>query len=127
MSHEIDEIEITTAAQAGHEAVRIYCERRGDFRHFPWNVLGADQKLPARHGALGVIVENHTPEQSHESWRMHRTALGWRYGRIYSVSVKEHPCMVPWAELSFEEQAKNVLFVSVVRAMAAALRSIPNQ
>lgn len=121
------EIEIETAAHAGHEAVRIYCARRGDLRHGDWGHMTEEQKMPARHGAIGIIVEDHNAERSHEAWRAARAALGWRFGQSHNAAIKEHPCMVPWADLPFEEQAKNHLFVETVRAMAKALRSVANQ
>lgn len=33
---------------------------------------------------------------------------------------KQHPCMVPYAELPPEQKAKDSIFVGVVRAMAGA-------
>lgn len=124
---EPDTIEIQTCAHAGHEAVRVYCERQGDFRHKPWDMLEDAEKIPARLGARGVITENHTPEQSHEAWRAHRDATGWRFGERFNATLREHPDIVPWVKLSHVEQVKNRLFVDAVKSMHRALQAIPNQ
>ncbi len=40
----------------------------------------------------------------HEVWAATRIAQGWRYGRERSDLRKEHPCLIPYEELSEEER-----------------------
>lgn len=58
-----------------------------------------------------------TPEQSHEAWRTYRAAEGWVYGELKDVAAKTHPNMVPFAELSLEQRAKDHLFRAVVHSL----------
>jgi hypothetical protein len=39
---------------------------------------------------------------------------------VKNVEKKEHPCFVAYSQLSPEQRAKDLIFVSVVRAIAAA-------
>jgi hypothetical protein len=43
-------------------------------------------------------------ENSHENWAAERLAGGWRYGHERNDSRKEHPCLVPYRELSDGEK-----------------------
>jgi hypothetical protein len=70
-------------------------------------------------GVLGV-VEGNTPEESHESWLREKIESGWVYGPKKDVMQKEHPCLVPYEELSPEQRAKDSIFIAVVRALLSA-------
>ena len=54
---------------------------------------------------------------SHENWLMEKEADGWKYGAVKDTEKKEHPCFVPYGELPREQQVKDALFISVVRAL----------
>lgn len=43
-------------------------------------------------------------KNAHEVWAQERMAQGWRYGRERNDSRKEHPCLVPYEELSESEK-----------------------
>lgn len=106
--------EIARAARAAHEANRAYCDSIGDHSQVAWEDAPQWQRDSAISGVHGVIAGN-TPEQSHESWLKHKTADGWVYGEAKDAVAKTHPCMVPYADLSEEQRAKDTLFVSTVR------------
>lgn len=40
----------------------------------------------------------------HEVWAAGRIAAGWKYGPVRDEAKKEHPCLVPYEELSEEEK-----------------------
>ena len=40
----------------------------------------------------------------HEVWAATRLAQGWRYGPERNDARKEHPCLIPYDELSEEER-----------------------
>lgn len=40
----------------------------------------------------------------HEVWAAGRIAAGWRYGPVRDEIKKEHPCLIPYEELSEEEK-----------------------
>jgi hypothetical protein len=44
-------------------------------------------------------------ENAHEIWARQRLRDGWRYGPRRDDDRKEHPCLVPYAELPESEKA----------------------
>jgi hypothetical protein len=40
----------------------------------------------------------------HEVWAAGRIADGWRYGPVRDDNKKEHPCIIPYEELTEEEK-----------------------
>lgn len=111
---------IEAAAQAAHEVNRAYCAALGDFSQPSWEAAPDWQKESARKGVAGALAGN-TPEQSHEGWLKEKFATGWTYGPMKDPAKKEHPCMVPYADLPPEQKAKDTLYLTVVRGVAAAL------
>lgn len=63
-------------------------------------------------------LEGATPEQLHESWCASKRADGWVFGPVRDNDAKVHPCLVPYVELPAAQQAKDHLFMSIVRALA---------
>jgi hypothetical protein len=43
---------------------------------------------------------------------------GWRYGKVKNEEARTHPLLVPFDELPPAEQAKDHLFISIVRALS---------
>lgn len=107
-------------AKAAHEMNKVYCEARGDFSQVPWDQAPEWQRDSAFKGVDGVFAGN-GPGASHESWLKEKTETGWKYGPVKDPEKKEHPCFVPFDQLSLEEQQKDVIFVATVRMMATAL------
>jgi len=106
------------AAEAAHEANRVYCEAMGDMSQPKWVEAPEWQKASAIVGVKAIARNpDQTPEQSHESWLAHKKADGWVYGPVKDPEVKEHPCMVPYAELPASQRVKDALFTSVVKAV----------
>lgn len=111
---------IEACAHAAHEANRAYCRALGDHSQPPWSEAPDWQATSARNGVRGALAGN-TPEQSHESWLAEKVATGWVFGPVKDPEKKEHPCMVPYADLPPAQRAKDALYIAVVRATAAAL------
>lgn len=40
----------------------------------------------------------------HEVWAQNRIKQGWTYGKERSDALKQHPCLIPYEELSEEEK-----------------------
>ena len=40
----------------------------------------------------------------HEVWASGRIAAGWKYGPVRDEIKKEHPCLIPYEDLSEEEK-----------------------
>lgn len=111
---------IIACARAAHEANRAYCETFGDHSQPSWEDAPEWQRLSAMNGVAGVLAGN-TPEQSHHSWMKEKIDTGWTYGATKDPEKKTHPCMVPYEDLPPQQQKKDKLFITVVRAMAEAL------
>lgn len=104
-----------------HEVNKTYCESIGDYSQPSWIDAPQWQKGSALNGVTNAI-ENYlstgewlTPQQSHENWLKHKESDGWVYGDVKNPDKKEHPCMKPYNELPKEQQAKDALFMTVVK------------
>ena len=116
---------ITEIAKIAHEANRAYCETLGDYSQDRWSGAAPWQTNSAIDGVRaiekGVVTR---PEQSHENWLKHKEEEGWLYGPEKDVANKFHPCMVPFKELSHEQQMKDFLFFSVVVTLLGRIENI---
>jgi hypothetical protein len=105
-------------AQVAHEINRTYCTAIGDYSQLPWDSAPDWQKASA---LLGVAfhIENPDagPDASHNSWMDQKVNEGWVYGEVKDAEAKTHPCIVPFNELSKEQQAKDYLFRQVVHSL----------
>jgi hypothetical protein len=63
---------------------------------------------------IEVLAEN-----NHDHWALKRIEEGWRYGPKRNDSHKEHPDLVPYAELS--ESEKEYDRKTVIEALKAIL------
>ena len=108
-----------------HEVNRAYCRALGDDSQPPWHQAPEWQRESARLGVqLHTQYPNAGPQASHESWLAQKVEQGWVYGPLKKPELKQHPCLVPFAELPKEQQAKDYIFCSLVRCLNA-LTAIP--
>lgn len=109
---------VAAIAQVAHEANRAYCATIGDLTQPAWEHAPDWQRESALQGVANIangVVK--VPQDSHASWFAHKQHDGWKYGPVKDPEKKEHPCMVPFAELPPEQQAKDRLFFNVVKAL----------
>lgn len=110
--------DIGAIAQVAHEANRAYCATIGDFSQPSWEDAPAWQRLSAVEGVTKIVDGTvKVPQDSHASWSDHKLKDGWKYGPVKDPEKKEHPCLVPFADLPPEQQAKDRLFFNVVQAL----------
>lgn len=109
---------IEECAIAAHMANRAYCNAIGDSSQPLWEEAPEWQKDSARNGARAALQPDHGPGASHAGWLRQKEEEGWVYGPEKIPEKKEHPCMVPFEELPLEQQAKDYIFLAVVRATA---------
>jgi hypothetical protein len=104
-------------ARIAHEVNRAYCLAIGDASQTSWKDAPKWQRDSAIAG-VRFHLDNpaSTPEDSHKSWLAVKAADGWSYGPIKDPATKHHPCFRPYAELPPEQQTKDHLFITVVRA-----------
>ncbi len=104
-------------ARVCHEVNRAYCAALGDFSQDPWEAAPEWQRVSCRKGVDLHLMGEFGPEASHMAWLMEKVAAGWKYGPVKNAERLEHPCMVPFAELPKEQQAKDFIFRAVVHAL----------
>lgn len=105
---------IDKVAHICHEVNRAYCLSIGDSSQPHWSEAPDWQKSSARNGVEKILNgEIKAPEQSHESWMAEKVAAGWTFGPEKNPELKQHPCMVPYAELPAEQRVKDALFFAV--------------
>jgi hypothetical protein len=106
-------------ARVAHEANRAYCAALGDDSQPAWEDAPEWQRTSAVNGVRYHLENpNAQPWDSHENWYAEKVADGWTYGPVKNPDKKEHPCMVPYNELPFEQRLKDQLFISVVRGLS---------
>lgn len=104
-------------ARLAHEVNRAYCQALGDLSQPLWVDAPDWQKASAIAGVKHVYENpDAKPEDSHSSWMAMKLSEGWSYGPVKDPALKQHPCMVPYAELPAEQQAKDHIFLAVVKA-----------
>jgi hypothetical protein len=108
-------------AKVCHEANKAYCEALGDFSQPAWENAPEWQRQSAHSGVKLHLSGEHGPEASHVSWMKEKLDTGWKYGPVKDPEKKEHPCIVPFAELPPSQQAKDYIFRAIVHAMKGML------
>ena len=104
-------------ARVCHEVNRAYCESLGDMSQPAWEDAPEWQRSSARMGVDLHSMGNFGPEASHISWMNQKLDEGWKYGPVKDADKKEHPCIVPFADLPVAQQAKDFIFRAVVHAL----------
>ena len=109
---------IESIAEVCHNVNKAYCESLGDFSQPEWKDAPDWQKDSAKKGVTYHLTNPESkPSDSHESWMKEKEEDGWLYGEKKDPDKREHPCMVPFDQLPKEQQAKDFLFLSVVRSL----------
>ena len=78
-----------------------------------WEAAPEWQKSSAINGIKYHLVNDVTPEISHESWLKQKLEEGWVYGKAKDPEAKTHPCIMRYEELSKYQRAKDLLFSAV--------------
>lgn len=104
-------------ARTCHEVNRAYCEGHGDFTQVPWDEAPQWVHDSAMQG-VKFFHENPlaVPEDMHMNWCKQKMATGWKYGETKDPLKKEHPCLVSYSKLPFQQRAKDTLFLSTVKS-----------
>lgn len=101
-----------------HEANRALCEAYGDSSQVPW-AEAPDWQHESTFQGIEFLQNNLQAGDGdlHEAWRQHKMTQGWVWGAVKNPERLEHPCMVPFHELSPTQQAKDRLFRAIVKAL----------
>jgi hypothetical protein len=106
-------------AKVCHEVNKAICEAAGDFSQAPWEKAEQWQRDSAVKGVEFALANPHaSADAQHNAWMQDKLNDGWVVGPVKSVSLREHPCLVPYADLPFEQRVKDHTFKAVVRALS---------
>lgn len=112
---------VLAVAKVCHEANKSFCETLCDYSQPDWAGAAAWQKESAMQGVKKHYHDRGmSPADSHDCWMAQKIADGWKYGPVKDPGKKEHPCLVPYAELPTETKAKDYLFRAIVHAFIDA-------
>ena len=116
------EIQIIDTARVCYEANRAYCLTLGDGSFLGWEEAPEWQRQTCVTGVrFHLDNPDAGPMASHISWLREKRRDGWSYGLVKDEEKKEHPCLVPYKDLPVEQQRKDTLFLSIVRALLPAV------
>lgn len=110
-------------AKVCHETNRAFCEATGDWSQTPWPQAPDWQRESAVSGVeFHLANPDAGPEAGHERWMAEKVESGWVHGAEKDPDAKTHPCIVPFAQLPLEQQAKDVLFRAVVHTLSGLVQ-----
>lgn len=69
-------------------------------KYVPSPVDTKNIELPAD---LKELIEE-MAKNVHEVWAQNRISQGWSFGEVRNDELKQHPCLVPYEDLSEEEK-----------------------
>lgn len=109
---------IEEIAEVTHALNKEICTCYGDTSQTSWESAPQWQKDSAIAG-VRFHKDNPlaTPADSHKSWSREKVADGWVYGTVKDIEKKTHPCLVPYEQLSKEQQVKDYVFRQTVHSM----------
>jgi hypothetical protein len=94
------------------------CEAYGEPSQVSWEDAPDWQKQSAIEGVKFFLTHpNAKPGDQHDQWMEYKLTEGWKYGPVKDSEKKEHPCIVPFNELSALDQYKDKLFIAICRAL----------
>lgn len=109
---------IERIARVAHEANAALCRAYGDHSQPEWGNAPQWQREASIEGVkFHLSHPTAGPEAGHEKWLEKKKADGWAFGLIKNEETKQPPCMLPFNELSSEQQAKDHLFRQIVHSL----------
>lgn len=104
-------------ARVCHEANRALQVIQGDPVPSPhWDDAPDWQRDSAIEGVTKA-TNGVSPGDLHESWCRFKRADGWVFGPVKDARLKTHPCLVPYADLPWDQQVKDHLFGAIVTVL----------
>lgn len=105
-----------------HNANYDLCHLTGDHSQEMWGRAQQWQIDSAMEGVqFHLDNPDAPPSATHDSWMKSKVNDGWEWGEVKDPDNKLHPCLVPFEELDPVNQAKDVLFSSIVKSLKGLL------
>lgn len=108
-------IDIELVARVCHEVNRVIQLSTGEEVSRSYDKATNLEKASSNQGVLNALA-GQTPEELHDSWCENKLRDGWTYGPVKNEKYKQHPCLIPYEELDFDQKMKDFAFHAVVRA-----------
>ena len=116
---------IENIAQAVHEINKAFCEQIGDHSLVAWESTTQDIKDIVIAGVqFHLYNPNAGPDASHNQWMANKVAQGWVYGPVKDAAMKQHPCIVPFDQLSLNDRIKDALVMQTVHSLKTYLNAL---
>ena len=106
---------VQNIARICHEVNRALQIGFGEEPNPRWDILSEDLKNSTYSG-VNAALDGATPEDLHTSWCDERMENGWTYGYPLDRVKKIHPNLVPYEQLSQDQQIKDHVFETIVRS-----------
>ena len=107
-------------ARVCHEANRALQQAQG-LPGIPvapaWDDFPEDQREGVVAGVHAAVFGAGAKEL-HGRWVELKRREGWVYGAVKDAPAKQHPCLVPYAELPVDQRLKDELFHAIVEALS---------
>ena len=115
-----DERAVERIARVVHEVNRAMQDDHGDeMPSQPWHAEDGHIRQLTMDGVRRALAGPAlTPRRSHEAWCEAKRAAGWVYGPEKDPILKTHPCLRPYGDLPAYQQAKDRVFLAIVRELA---------
>jgi len=106
------------AAMVAHEVIRaLQIAHNEEGIALPWHDVTPDIRESCKIGVKRVYDNpDITVEELHQSWCDTKLAQGWVWGPVRNAELKQHHCLVPYADLSAHDKSKDLLFLNTVKA-----------
>ena len=113
-----EKYKIEVIATLCHNVNKAYCEALGDKSQVSWYKLPEEIKQSVMLGVKRIMVNPYMEsDEIHEEWVKNKKKNGWKLGEVKDIDKKTHPDLVPFDKLPKEEQAKDYIFISIVRQL----------
>lgn len=109
---------IKEIAKVVHNLQSVFCASIGDNTVPSWDEASEEMRNTTIEGVYALLDEPEAgPGRSHENWMQRKIESGWIFGPNKDADKKTHPSLVPFSELSWNDQFKDILFVQTVREL----------
>jgi hypothetical protein len=108
---------VERVAEVVHEANRTWDKVRGVPPGPPWE-QAEDWQREAAMKDVRLTLAGAPPSQLHETWRQRKLAQGWKPGLVKDPQSKTDPMLVPYTDLSAEDQRTPALAAAITQALA---------
>lgn len=94
---------------------------------YSWNDAPVEMQDSVLDGVRAILNQKvRSPEQAHENWMEHKADNGWHYGPVKDTEARQHPCMLPYSELSPYNRLKDAIFFDTVTHLIEMIGARPS-